>query len=137
MSATSAARPSRGLVWTGWVLTALPAALLLFSAVMKLMKPQPVVEGFAHFGVPEHLILPLGIVELACTLVYLVPRTAVLGAILLTGYLGGATFANVRGGDSFVMTVGLGIVVWGGLFLRDPRVRHLIPLRSAGAPAGK
>lgn len=137
MSAESSARPSRGLVWTGWVLTALPAALLVFSAVMKLMKPQAVVEGFAHFGIPEHLIIPLGIVELACTLVYLVPRTAGLGAILLTGYLGGATFANVRGGESFFMTVVLGIVVWGGLFLRDPRVRQLIPLRTGGASSGK
>lgn len=137
MSTESSARPSKVLFWTGWVLTLLPAALLVFSAVMKLMKPQPVVEGFAHFGIPELVIVPLGVLELGCTVIYLIPRTAVLGAILLTGYLGGATFANVRIGDSFIMTVVVGIAVWGGLFLRDPRVRQLIPLRSGGAPAGK
>ena len=76
----------------------------------------------------------LGVLELACTILYAIPRTSVLGAILLTGYLGGATATHVRVGDSFIMTVVLGVVVWGGLFLRDARLRALIPLCSPAKP---
>jgi hypothetical protein len=97
---------------------------------MKLMKPASVVEGFAHLGYPESLALGLGIVELACVVVYLIPRTAVLGAILLTGYLGGATATHLRIGEPFFMAIVLGVLVWGGLYLRDDRLRVLIPLRS-------
>ena len=103
--------------------------LLLFSAVLKLMKPAPVVEGFAQFGFPESLIFNLGILELACTVVYLIPRTSIFGAILLTGYLGGATATNVRVGAPFLGPVIAGVLVWGGLYLRDLRMRALIPLR--------
>ncbi|MDB6108502.1 MAG: hypothetical protein JWR69_252 [Pedosphaera sp.] len=117
------------MFWTGHIMSTLPALLLIFSAVMKFMKPAAVVEGFTHFGLPERLLFGLGVVELVCTLLYLIPRTAVLGAILLTGYLGGATLANLRVGEPYLMTVILGIVLWGGLFLRDRRVRALIPLR--------
>ena len=109
-------------------MSALIALLMVFSAVMKLMKPPAVVQGFAHFGFPEGLLLPLGILELACTLVYVVPRTSVLGAILLTGYLGGATAVSVRIGEPFIAPVIIGVLVWGGLFLRDRRLRELIPL---------
>lgn len=110
-------------------MSALPLLLMIFSAVMKLMKPASVVEGFAHFGLPESLIFRLGFLELACTVVYVIPRTAVPGAILLTGYLGGATATNVRVGEAFIVPVLVGVPVWGGLFLRDPRLRALIPLR--------
>jgi hypothetical protein len=103
--------------------------LLVFSAVLKLMKPAPVVAGFAQFGFPESLIFPLGILELACTVVYLIPRTSILGAILITGYLGGATATNVRVGEPFLGPVIAGVLAWGGLYLREPRVRALIPLR--------
>jgi len=85
--------------------------LLLFGGVMKLMKSAPVMQGFAHFGYPESLALSIGILELACTVVYVIPRTSVLGAILMTGYLGGATATNVRVGDSFFVPVGLGVLV--------------------------
>ena len=111
-------------------MSALPVLLLLSSAVMKFLKPASVVEGFAHLGYPESLALALGILELACTVVYVIPRTSVLGAILLTGYLGGATATHVRIGEPFFATVVVGVLVWGGLFLRDPRVRALIPLRG-------
>lgn len=77
------------------------------------------------------LALALGILEIVCTVTYAVPRTAMLGAILLTGYLGGATATHVRIGDSFISPVILGVLVWGGLFLRDPRLRALIPLRRS------
>lgn len=88
-------------------------------------------EGFTKFGYPESLLRVLGIVELTCTIIYLIPRTAVLGAILLTGYLGGATATHARVSDpSFVMPVICGVLIWLGLYLRDLRVRALIPLRE-------
>ena len=98
------------------------------SAVMKLAKPPMVVQGFVDLGWPEKVALALGIVELGSTILYLIPRTAVLGAILLTGYLGGAIATHVRIEEAFMTPVVLGILVWLGLFLRDPRVRALIPL---------
>ena len=122
-------RVSRKMRWAGLIMSALPVLMLLMSSVMKFLKPAPVVEGFAHLGLPENLALGLGILELACTVVYVIPRTSVLGAILLTGYLGGATVTHLRVGDPFFAPVILGVLVWGGLFLRDPRLRALIPLR--------
>ncbi len=121
---------SKAARWTGYVLTVLPALLLIASAIGKLMKPESVIQGFAHFGLPENLIIKLGILELACAIIYLIPRTSVLGAILVTGYFGGATVTNLRVGESFMPPVIAGVFVWGGLYLRDPRVRALIPLRS-------
>ncbi len=110
-------------------MSALPVLLFLFSAGMKLMKPPAVLEGFAHLGYPEKLILPLGILELACTVLYMIPRTSILGAILLTGYLGGAIATHLRMGEPFLPQFIFGVLIWGGLFLRDPRLRALIPLR--------
>jgi uncharacterized membrane protein YphA (DoxX/SURF4 family) len=121
---------SKKALWTGYVMSILPVLLLLMSAVMKFAKPEPVVEGFAHLGYPESLALALGIVELGCTILYLIPQTAVLGAILLTAYLGGATATHVRVEEAFFMPIVLGIFVWGGLFLRDRRIRALIPFRK-------
>jgi hypothetical protein len=96
---------------------------------MKLVKSEDVVKGFEHLGYPEHLALTLGIVEIGCTLVYLAPRTAVLGAILLTGYLGGAIATHARLLEmQFLAPLVLGVLIWGGLYLRDPRVRALIPI---------
>lgn len=118
------------VLWTGRILSAIPVLMLLFSGAMKLAKPAPVVEGLAHAGYPESLALALGIVELACTVVYLIPRTSVLGAILLTGYLGGATATHVRIGEPFLIPVVLGMMVWGGLYLRDTHLRALLPLKS-------
>ena len=115
--------------WIGHILSLLPCLLLLFSAVMKLVKPAGTAEGFAHLGVPLTQATGLGILEIACTVVYLIPRTAVLGAILLTGYLGGATVIHLRVGDPFIMQPLLGVLLWGGLFLREPRLRALIPLK--------
>ena len=121
---------SKAMLWTGRVISALPVLLLVFSAIMKLAKPPTVVVGFAKFGYPEHLIVPLGIVELICTAIYLIPRTSILGAILLAGYLGGATATLVRVSDpTFVLPVITGVLVWIGLYLRDRRVRALVPLR--------
>ncbi|MGB7157312.1 MAG: DoxX family protein [Tepidisphaeraceae bacterium] len=124
-------RVSKAAYWIGWVLSVLPSLLLVFSAVMKLVKPQDVVEGFAHLGWPAHLALALGILELSCTLIYLFPRTAVLGAILLTGYMGGAMATHVRIGEPVFTHVIFGIIIWLGVYLREPRLRALIPLRRA------
>ncbi len=128
-SGNSGATKPRRLFWTGWVLTALPSGLLLFSAVGKFIQPKGAIENMEqHLGWPARLAVPLGVVEAACTLVYLVPRTAVLGAVLLTGYLGGAVAAHVRVGDAFIMPVLAGVLVWLGVFLRDARLRALLPL---------
>lgn len=123
--------PSKAARVAGYILGALPVLMLLMSAIMKLTKGQQVLEGFAHFGFSEGQIVPIGIVELICTILYIIPRTSVLGAILLTGYLGGATVTHVRvqewaaGG-----AVLFGVLLWLSLFLRDPRLRVLIPFRS-------
>ena len=110
-------------------MSALPVLMLAMSGVMKLAKPPAVVEGFAHLGLPETLAVGLGILEFACALLYAVPRTAVLGAILLTGYFGGAVVTHLRVGDQFFLPVVIGVLVWGGLFLRDPRLQVLLPVR--------
>ena len=129
-SPTTVPPRSRTAFWVGWVLSVLPALLLLFSASMKFMQPPAVAEMFAHLGWPERSVLPLGILELTCALLLLIPRTAVLGAILLTGYLGGATVTHVRVGEPFFLPVVFGVLVWLGIFLRDGRLRALVPLRS-------
>jgi DoxX-like protein len=129
-SGTQAASVSKKMLWAGRITSALPVLLLLFSSIMKFVKPASVVEGFVRLGYPESLALGIGIVELACTVIYVIPRTSVLGAILLTGYLGGATATHVRIGEPFFMPIILGVLVWGGLFLRDERLRALIPLRQ-------
>ena len=114
--------------WAGRLLSALPALVLLVSATMKLVGPPQLAELFGGLGWPVGLAVPLGILELAVTLLYVIPRTSVLGAVLATGYLGGAITTHVRIGDPFSTVVLLGISVWGGLYLRDPRLRALLPL---------
>lgn len=128
--ATQPAPLSKGMIWTGRILSALPVLMLLFSASMKFVMPSDAAKGFEHLGYPVSLALGLGVLELTCTLLYVIPRTSVLGAILLAAYLGGATATHVRVGDPFYMPVLLGVLVWLGLYLRDPRLRALLPLRS-------
>ena len=130
MESPDSSPDSKKLLWAGWIVTILPVFALTMSGVMKLVKPAQVVEGMAQSGWPEHLALGLGIVELGCTLLYAIPRTAVLGAILVTGYLGGAIATHVRVEEPFVPPAVLGVLVWLGLFLRDRRLRELLPLRS-------
>ena len=118
------------MVWTGRVVSALPVLMLLMSAAFKFIKPPGMAEGLAKMGWTEDQMLSLGILEIACTLLYVIPQTSVLGAILLTGYLGGATATHVRVGDSWIAPVIVGVLVWLGLFLRDHRLRALLPLRK-------
>jgi hypothetical protein len=119
---------SKAALWTGRVMSALPVLLILFGSVVKLMRTASVAEGFNRAGLPLHLMVPVGSIELLCVIVYLIPRTAVLGAILMTGLLGGATITTLRIGDpTYLMPVILGMLAWGGLYMRDPRLRALIP----------
>jgi hypothetical protein len=131
-SASQSAPTSKKMLWASYIISAIPVLMLLTSAAAKFVKPAPVVQGFTQqFGFPASYISPIGILELACTVLYLIPRTSVLGAILLTGYLGGATVTHLRVGDpAFVGAVIVGILVWGGLFFRESRVRALIPFRK-------
>src|SRR5579884_1134268 len=115
---------SMAMIWTGRVISALPALFLLMDAAMKLVPPQFVVKATTDLGYSERVIVPLGIVLLVSTLLYLVPPTAVLGAILLTGYLGGAVATNLRaraGWFPLTFPVVFGILLWLGLWLREPR----------------
>ena len=121
---------SKKMVYAGYVVSALPALMLIFSGVMKLVKPEGMAEAFTKLGWPDRLALPLGILELTCVVIYLIPRTAVLGAILSTGYLGGAIATHVRIGEPFIGPAVFGILIWLGLYLRDARLRALIPLRQ-------
>jgi uncharacterized membrane protein (UPF0182 family) len=129
-SGVEVAAVSKKRLWLGRVLTGIPAGLVLFGAVLKIIKAPSVITGIAQHGINENLIVIIGVVELVCSLVYLIPRTAVLGAILMTALMGGATFTNIRVGDpSYVMTIVLGVIVWAGLYLRDSRLRELVPFR--------
>ena len=120
----------RGMVLAGRIISGFVALFLLFDGVARLVHFAPYVEGTVQFGYPAHLATPIGVVLTVCTLLYLVPRTAVLGAILLTGYLGGATASHVRVEDPFFAFAAVfGVLVWAGLYLREPRLRALIPLR--------
>ena len=105
---------------------------MMVSAALKFMRPPQVVDAFVHqFGYPESELLILGVVELISAVLFAIPRTAVLGAILVTGYLGGAIATHARIGDpGFVTPFLLGIIAWAGLYLRDDRLRQLLPLRK-------
>ncbi|HEY2082965.1 MAG TPA: DoxX family protein [Verrucomicrobiae bacterium] len=123
---------SKALIWTGRVIIALVVLFVIFDGVMKLVKPAPVMQATARLGLPDSAITSIGIVLLVCTVLYAIPRTAILGAILLTGYLGGAVATQVRAGSPLFETlfpVIFGVLVWGGLFLRDGRLRAMIPVR--------
>jgi hypothetical protein len=126
-------KPARTRIYLGYVLSGLPIAFLLMDGVMKLFKPSFVVSGTVELGYSESVIIPLGVVLTICTLLYAVPRTAILGAILLTGYLGGAVATHVRvGAGAFpvLFPVVVGALLWGGLYLRDRRVAQILPLRG-------
>jgi hypothetical protein len=120
--------PTKGTLWISRIMSMLAVLMLSFSAAMKFSGSPDLAKGFEDLGWKIQLAPSLGVLELVCTVLYAIPRTSVLGAILLTAYLGGATATHVRVGDPFVSTIIVGIVLWGGLFLRNPRLRALIPL---------
>ena len=122
--------PSGKIVWIGRAVSILVSLVFLMSGVMKLKGGVEVAQGMAHLGLPDALILPLAIVEISCVVIYLIPKTSILGAILLTGFIGGAICAHLRVGDPFYVQVVIGILVWLGLYLREDRLKGLIPLRT-------
>jgi hypothetical protein len=133
MSASEVAAP-KWMKWAGFVLTAIPVLMMGLSGTMKLVGPAEVARDFVgKAGFPASTLVPIGLLELGCVILYLVPRTAVLGAVLVTGYLGGAVVTHVRIGDApgAVAPALLGVLAWGGLYLRDARIRALLPLRRS------
>lgn len=132
----AAARTQKWMTYTGYILSGLPVLLLFMDSAGKLIKPEPVVRGTVELGYNESVIVPLGIVLLICTLLYALPKTAMLGAILLTAYLGGTVATHVRiGNPLFTHTlfgVYIGVLLWLGLYLRDGRLRKLIPIVGRG-----
>ncbi|MGH9555669.1 MAG: DoxX family protein [Terriglobales bacterium] len=131
-AANREATSRRGMLWTGRIISALPVLMLLMSSIMKFARPPQVMEQFVgKFGYPESTIFPIAVLELSCAVLYVIPRTRVLGALLLTGYLGGAIATHVRVADpGFLIPFGLGVCIWAGVWLRDERLRALLPLRK-------
>jgi hypothetical protein len=125
---------SKKALWGGWITSGLVTAFLLFDAVIHLLKPAPVVEAFAKLHLPVSLAVDLGVIELLCLVLYVIPRTSILGAVLLTGYLGGAVAIQVTTSNSLfgeiLFPVYVGVLIWGGIYLRDDRLRALFPWRS-------
>ena len=113
------------LVWIGRVVSIIAALPFALSAAMKLMRHPEVIKGMSHLGLPESLIMPLGVIELLCVVLYLVPKTSIFGAILFTGYVGGAIVTHLRIGEPVYLHIALGIVIWLGLYLRRPQLRQL------------
>jgi hypothetical protein len=112
-------------------MSAIPVLMMLMGVAMAFFDPEQMNEGMEKYGYPEGSATVILVLEVICVVIYVIPQTAVLGAILLTGYLGGATATHVRAEEiQYLVPVAVGILVWGGLFLRDPRIRALIPLRK-------
>ena len=132
-SATQAV--SKTSLWSGRIISTLVVLFLLFDAVAKLMRIAPVLAAFTQLGFSTSLSVPIGAVLLLCTILYVIPPTAILGAILLAAYLGGATVTHLRAGQPFYFPIIFGVLVRGGLYLRENRLHALIPLRSPKAPS--
>lgn len=126
------------LVWTGRIIGGLVCCLFLFSATSKLfytqMFPQ-MPQEMEKMGLPMNILLPIGILEIMCVVVYLVPVTSVLGAVLFTGYLGGAILTHVRLGEPVYMHIFLGLMIWLGIYLREPRLHSILPFRKKHVPS--
>jgi hypothetical protein len=129
MRATEAGKDARKMVWAGRTLAVLTALFMMLDGVMKIVKPPQVLEANVRLGYPLSTLSGIGIALLACTLIYLLPRTSILGAVLLTGYLGGAVASNVRAGSGWFETIFpmlFAALVWCGVGLRDRRLRSLL-----------
>lgn len=125
---------ARRMRWVGRIISGLALLFLAMDAVIKLLQLAPAVDATVQLGYPAQLVLALGVLELACIAIYALPQTSVLGAILLTGYLGGAIASHLRGGSdlfSIIFPLLLGALLWAGLFVRDRRLRALLPWRRS------
>lgn len=123
---------TRTTSWAAWILIVLVTLAFLPSAIMKIFRYPAAVEGFSRMGLPGGALAAIGIVELVCLALYLIPRTTVLGTLLLTGYLGGATLANIIMRSDFIHALVVGLLVWAGAWIRVPEFRTLIPIRKPG-----
>lgn len=124
--------PSKSQLICGRILTGLIVLFMSFDAFGKFAKPQPVVDAFTHLDIPIGAAFTIGGICLVCTILYAIPKTAVLGAVLLTGYLGGAVSIHLRAGDPAfpqVFPIVMGVIMWAGVYLREPRLRQLMPTR--------
>jgi len=121
---------SKGSLWTGRIISGLIILFMLFDGGAKVVRFAPYVEGTVKAGFADSFVVPLGIVELICTIIYAIPQTSILGAILLAAYFGGATATHVRLGQPFWFPIVFGILTWLALYLREPRLRSLVPLRK-------
>jgi hypothetical protein len=127
----SSGRASTVSFWIGWVISLLPALVMLLGAFFNISRQPHAISGFEKYGFSDQLVRPIGLAALVCAILYLIPQTSVLGAILLTGYLGGATCTHIRAGEpQFIFPVLFGVLVWLGLLLRDNRIRALIPFKT-------
>ena len=133
-TATDIATPSKSRLWTGRILSILTILFLFFDGIMKLVRPLPVTQAMTQLGFPQHLSIPIGVILLLCTALYAIPSTSVLGAILLTGYLGGAVVSQLRIGASLfgstLFPIYFAVLMWAGIYLQEPRLRACIPLRK-------
>ena len=132
-SGTQLESVSKGRLWTGRIISALVVLFLLFDSITKVLKVRAVIEASAQLGFPVSAIVTIGVILLVCTVLYVIPQTAVLGTILLTGFLGGAVAANIRIGNPIFNTlfpIIFAALVWTGIFLREPRLSTLVPLRK-------
>jgi hypothetical protein len=133
LEATRSVPAVKTTIWAGRIISALAVLFLVFDGIIKVLNLAPAVEATTQLGYPASLVITIGVLELICLAVYVIPRTSVLGAILLTGYLGGAIATQVRAGTplfSIVFPIIIGALIWGDLFLRDERLRTVIPLRK-------
>ena len=128
MNQSSSTSPA--MRWAGRILSALPVLLMVVTGIYSLLNASAVTPQAAKYGYPDGTLMRICIVEIVCAIIYAIPRTSIFGAILLTGYLGGATATHVRIGEPFFMPVVVGIIVWAGIYLRDERLRALVPFRG-------
>jgi uncharacterized membrane protein (UPF0182 family) len=124
---------SKALIWVGRIVSTLVVLFCAFDGLMKVIKEPHVIAASAELGFSTNQLVLIGVIMLVCTVLYAIPRTAILGAVLLTGYLGGAVVSNIRVGHPVfecIFPVIIGTLAWGGIFVREPRVRELIPFRK-------
>jgi len=131
MSEISASKTSKGYLWAGRILTGLVTLILFGSGIAKISGAPQMVEGLTRARIPQQAILAIASIELLCLVLYLIPRTAVLGTLLLTGYFGGATVVHVIIAESVMPPLVIGLIIWSGAYFRVPELRDLIPLRKA------
>lgn len=123
------AQSSKGMIWTGRIISGIVVLFLLFTTTFGLMHKAESIKQMIKYGYPESAYMPITIVFVTCILLYAIPRTSIFGAILMTGYLGGAVATHVRASEPFFFPIVVGVLVWLGIFLRDARLRALVPLR--------